>query len=50
VRTEGEFDTAITRALADTTGMNIIRVHIGLEDRSTTLDRLAAGLAKKVAR
>jgi indolepyruvate decarboxylase len=50
VRTEGEFDVAITRALADTTGMNIIRVHIGLEDRSTTLDRLAAGLAKKVAR
>jgi indolepyruvate decarboxylase len=50
VRTEGEFDVAITRALADTTGMNIIRVHIGLDDRSTTLDRLAAGLAKKVAR
>jgi indolepyruvate decarboxylase len=50
VRTEGDFDVAITRALADTTGMNIIRVHIGLDDRSTTLDRLAAGLAKKVAR
>ena len=50
VRTEGEFDVAIARALTDTTGMNIIRVHIGLEDRSTTLDRLAAGLAKKVAR
>jgi len=30
--------------------MNIIRVHIGLEDRSVKLDRLAAGLAKKVAR
>ena len=50
VRTEGEFDVAIARALADTAGMNIIRVHIGLDDRSTTLDRLAAGLAKKVAR
>jgi indolepyruvate decarboxylase len=50
VRTEGEFDVAITAALADTKGMHIIRVHIGLEDRSTTLDRLAAGLAKKVAR
>ena len=48
VRTEGEFDAAIARALADTSGMNIIRVHIGLEDRSTTLDRLAAGLAKRV--
>jgi indolepyruvate decarboxylase len=50
VRTEGEFDAAIAQALADTSGMNIIRVHIGLEDRSTTLDRLAAGLAKKVKR
>jgi len=50
VRTEGEFDAAIERALADTSGMHIIRVHIGLDDRSTTLDRLAAGLARKVAR
>jgi indolepyruvate decarboxylase len=50
VRTEGEFDAAIAQALADTSGMNIIRVHIGLDDRSTTLDRLAAGLAKKVKR
>jgi indolepyruvate decarboxylase len=50
VRTEGEFDAAITRALADTTGMNIIRVHIGLDDRSTTLDRLAASLSKKIKR
>ena len=50
VRTEGEFDAAITRALADTGGMNIIRVHIGLEDRSTTLDRLAASLSKKIRR
>jgi indolepyruvate decarboxylase len=50
VRTEGEFDVAIAAALADTKGMNIIRVHIGLEDRSVKLDRLAAGLAKKVAR
>ncbi len=36
-----EFDAAITLALADRAGMNIIRVHIGLEDRSTTLDWLA---------
>jgi hypothetical protein len=28
--------------------MSVIRVHIGLEDRSHTLDRLAAGLAKRV--
>jgi len=48
VRTEGEFDAAIARALADTSGMNIIRVHIGAEDRSQTLDRLAAGMARRV--
>jgi indolepyruvate decarboxylase len=48
VRTEGEFDVALSRALADTSGMSVIRVHIGLEDRSHTLDRLAAGLAKRV--
>jgi indolepyruvate decarboxylase len=48
VRTEGEFDAALSRALADTSGMSIIRAHIGLEDRSRTLDRLAAGLAKRV--
>ena len=46
----GGLSDNIARALADTAGMNIIRVHIGLDDRSTTLDRLAAGLAKKVAR
>jgi indolepyruvate decarboxylase len=48
VRTEGEFDVALSRALADTSGMSVIRVHIGIEDRSHTLDRLAAGLAKRV--
>ena len=50
VRTEGEFDAAITRALADTTGMSIIRVHIGVDDRSITLDRLATGLAPRIKR
>jgi indolepyruvate decarboxylase len=48
VRTEGEFDAALTKALADTTGLSIIRVHIGLEDRSLTLDRLAASLSKRI--
>ena len=28
--------------------MSIIRVHIGLDDRSQTLDRIAAGLAQRV--
>ena len=50
VRTEGEFDAALARALADTSGMSIIRAHIGIDDRSVTLDRLAAGLARRVQR
>ena len=48
VRTEGEFDTALTAALADERAMNLIRVEIPLDDRSQTLDRIAAGLAKRV--
>jgi indolepyruvate decarboxylase len=48
VRTEGEFDAALTSALADTSAMSIIRVHIDEADRSVTLDRLAAGLARRV--
>jgi len=48
VRTEGEFDAALTSALADTAGMSVIRVHIGIDDRSVTLDRLARGLARRI--
>jgi indolepyruvate decarboxylase len=48
VRTEGEFDEAIRAALADEQAMNLIRVHIPLDDRSQTLARLAAGLARRV--
>jgi indolepyruvate decarboxylase len=48
VRTEGEFDAAIARALADTSSLSIIRAHIGIDDRSVTLARLAAGLARRV--
>ncbi len=47
IRTEGEFDQALTQALTDSKGMNIIRAHIGLEDHSTTLDRIGAGLARR---
>jgi indolepyruvate decarboxylase len=47
-RTEGEFDAAITAAFADTAAMNLIRVHIAEDDRSTTLDRLTKNLAKRV--
>jgi indolepyruvate decarboxylase len=47
VRTEGEFDDAINAALADTTGMSIIRAHIALDDHSITLGRIGAGLARR---
>jgi indolepyruvate decarboxylase len=50
VHTEGQFDEALRAALADEQALNIIRVHIGLDDRSQTLDRLAAGLARRVER
>ncbi len=48
VRTEGEFDEVLARALADTSGLSLIRAHIGIEDRSATLERLASGLALRV--
>jgi indolepyruvate decarboxylase len=50
VRTEGEFDLALRTALADEQAMNIIRVHIGLDDYSQTLGRIAAGLATRIKR
>ena len=48
VRTEGEFDAALTKALADEKGMSLIRAHIGVDDRSVTLDRIGKGLARRV--
>jgi indolepyruvate decarboxylase len=48
VRTEGEFDDALRRAWADTSGMSLIRVHIGLEDRSQALGRLADKLSRRI--
>jgi indolepyruvate decarboxylase len=48
VRTEGEFDAALTKALADESGMSLIRVHIGVDDRSITLDRIGKGLAQRL--
>jgi len=48
VRTEGEFDVALRAAIADEQAMSIIRVHIGLDDYSQTLDRLATRLARRV--
>lgn len=48
VRTEGEFDEALRAAWNDKGGLSLIQVHLGLEDRSTALDRLAQRLSKRV--
>ena len=48
VRTEGEFDAAITSAWADTSQMSIIQVHLALDDCSHALKRLAEKLGKKI--
>lgn len=48
VRTEGEFDAALTKAWADTEAMSIIQVHIDPSDRSIALERLAEKLGKRV--
>ncbi len=48
VRTEGQFDEALRRALADTTNMSLIQVHIALDDHSSALRRLADRLSKRV--
>jgi indolepyruvate decarboxylase len=48
VRTEAEFDQALRSALADTGGMSLIQAHIGLDDHSSALLRLADRLSKHV--
>jgi indolepyruvate decarboxylase len=48
VRTEAEFDAALTKAWADTSAMSLIQVHIGRHDSSEALKRLAERLSKHV--
>ena len=48
VHIEGEFDAALTKALDDDKAMSLIRVHIGIDDRSVTLDRIGKGLAQRL--
>jgi indolepyruvate decarboxylase len=47
VRTEGDFDLALTRAWQEP-GVSLIQVHLGLDDKSQALGRLAERLSKKV--
>jgi indolepyruvate decarboxylase len=48
VHTEGEFDAALEKALADTSGMSLIHAHLARDDHSRALSRLAERLSKKV--
>ena len=48
VRTEGEFDRALSDAWADTSGPSILHVHLDPEDCSLALDRLAAMMSQTV--
>jgi len=48
VRTEGEFDEALTKAWADNSGLSLIHVHLPIDDCSPPLRRLAERLSKKV--
>ncbi len=48
VRSEGEFDRALRRALADRTGFSLIHVHLDPQDSSQALERLAKRLSAKV--
>jgi indolepyruvate decarboxylase len=48
VRSEGEFDQALRRALADRSGFSLIHVHLDRQDSSQALERLAKRLSAKV--
>jgi indolepyruvate decarboxylase len=47
-RTEDEFERALTSALTDRSRASLIQAHIGIDDRSQALDRLAERLSKRV--
>lgn len=48
VRTEGDFDAALTKAWADRSGPSILQVQIAHDDCSRALGRLAEKLSKRV--
>lgn len=48
VRTEGDFEQALTRALANTRTFSLINVHLEPYDRSDALERLATRLGTRV--
>jgi indolepyruvate decarboxylase len=48
VRTEGEFDAALTKAWNDRSAMSLIQAHIPVDDASDALRRLTERLSKRV--
>jgi indolepyruvate decarboxylase len=48
VRTEGEFDAALTKAWSDKSGLSLIQVHLDPRDSSDALKRLAERLSHRV--
>jgi indolepyruvate decarboxylase len=48
VRSEGQFDAALRKALADTSGPSIVHLHLDRDDHSTALARLTENLSKRV--
>jgi indolepyruvate decarboxylase len=48
VRTEGEFDAALSAAWKETEGLHLIHAHLPLDDHSKALNRLAEKLSKRV--
>jgi indolepyruvate decarboxylase len=47
-RTEGDFDRALTAAMADTSGISVIRAHLARDDFSTTVRRLGESLSERL--
>jgi indolepyruvate decarboxylase len=48
VRTEGEFDHALRRALADRSGFSLIHAHLDMNDASQAMERLTRRLSSRV--
>ncbi len=48
VRTEGELDTALEAAVANTSSFSLINVHLDKMDRSPALERLASRLSGRI--
>jgi indolepyruvate decarboxylase len=48
IHTEGDFDRALHSAIADLSQMSLLHVHLDINDRSPTLDRLAEKLRVRV--